>query len=333
MGAALEAVPAGGTLEFNSAVELDAPLSITKDMTIDLNGQSVSSSADLFVVEGAKVTLKDSNWVAPILTSTTEMPVAEGEIVQSDTSVVVALNGAEVTIESGNYISNTNVAVWAGTSNAISGGSVIINDGYFLSQEFTAGALNEGSLTINGGIFGAKDNAVLAGNGSTGLGDTEMTINGGTFIGNIESSGYLACGIYHPQNGKLTVNGGTFYINNGVGILVRSGEVTINDVDITTTGSISGKVGDSKVLSGCYDVIVDFQSKYPGYADSKTIVNDGTFIANESVSAIAAIPAPDEDIAGKLVLNGGIYSSVPGTVFLGENKSVSDLGNGTYQVV
>lgn len=302
-------------------------------MTVDLNGQPLSisnGSTAILVGNGAKVTLKDSSWTAPSVSETGEVTM-NGQAATAKSSVVAVVDGAEVTIESGNYVSTNSVALWAGVENA-EPGTLIINNGYVQAQECSVGALKGGKLAINDGVFKANDNAVISGNGTPGLGNTEMEINGGTFVGKIQSNGYVACGVYHPQDGKLTINGGNFLIENGVGVLVRSGDVTINDANITTIGNVSGKVGDSKILSNCFDVVVDTRSKYPNYENSVTTINGGKFMADENVPSVSGIAAEGDSVVGKIIVNGGVYSSQPTTAFLGENKNVTSNADGTFTV-
>lgn len=51
----------------------------------------------------------------------------------------------------------------------------------------------------------------------------------------IQSSGYVACGIYAPWKDNITVNGGTFNITGGAGIVARGGQVTVNGGVFNTT--------------------------------------------------------------------------------------------------
>ena len=46
----------------------------------------------------------------------------------------------------------------------------------------------------------------ISGNGNTGRGNTEIEITGGSVQGHATNDN---AGIYHPQNGMLTINGGT----------------------------------------------------------------------------------------------------------------------------
>ncbi len=78
------------------------------------------------------------------------------------------------------------------------------------------------SGTIEGYYYG------IVGNGNRH--NTKVTINGGTILGLNDDD---SVGIYHPQIGSLTVNGGT--IKGGTGIEMRSGSLVINDGTIEAT--------------------------------------------------------------------------------------------------
>ena len=128
-------------------------------------------------------------------------------------------------------------------------------------------AFNGSTVIINGGTYTAYDNFVVGTNGTNGLGGNTIVINDGTFNGGIQSTGYVACGIYVANDDTVTVNGGTFYITNGAGILARSGETTVGeDVIFNVTGDGHlGKVGDSQITVPSGEVLVlDLKSAYPG---------------------------------------------------------------------
>lgn len=104
-----------------------------------------------------------------------------------------------------------------------------------------------------------------------------IEISGGTFYANIQSKGYVACGIYHPQAGTLKVTGGTFNIENGCGILMRGGslDMTGSNASFTFTGDSTdpGMVGDSRVVVPCGKEIV--KDAYSGYYDAGNITITG----------------------------------------------------------
>ena len=160
------------------------------------------------------------------------------------------------------------------------------------AQEFCVGLLTgNATCTIESGNFTAIDNAVLGTNGSTGRGGNTITINGGTFTGGITSSGYVACGIYAPNDDTWTINGGTFNITGGAGIVARAGVVTVNDGTFNCSGNTTGKVGDSRVVVPCSALVFDESANYPGLTDnSKIIVNGGSFNTTNGVDAFTLVP-------------------------------------------
>lgn len=142
----------------------------------------------------------------------------------------------------------------------------IKGSGQVLAQEFGVAVYNGSELEVNGGTFTTTDNCVFGTNGTAGMGENTIVINGGEFNGNITSPGYIACGIYMANNDTLIVNGGTFNIENGVGILARSGNTTINEgAVINVTGTGTGWVGDSKIqVPAGKEIVQDLSAHYPG---------------------------------------------------------------------
>ena len=177
-------------------------------------------------------------------------------------------------------------------------------------QEGAIGGWNEtvgATVTIEDGHFKGIDNAVVIFNGSRREGAAnEITINGGTFEGTIQTGGYVACGIYAPWKDIITVNNGTFNITGGAGIVARAGNVTVNGGTFNTNGNATGKVGDSRVVVPCAALVFDSEANYPGLsADSKIEVKDGKF--NSEVAAITVVGGDNERVA----VSGGEFSSDP----------------------
>ena len=133
----------------------------------------------------------------------------------------------------------------------------------------------------------ATDNAVIAGNGTNRDGKSNtIDIRKGTFEGSIVSEGYIACGIYAPWNDNVTVSGGTFNINNGVGILARAGNVKVTGGTFNCTGGDkTGWVGDNKNQIPCASLVFDSAANYPALtSDSKILVSGGTFSTDPSAN-------------------------------------------------
>ena len=289
-------------VESNGTVKLIADVSLAENATIstgeihlDLNGNTLTAGAYQFYVTGtAKLTIQDDTAKnAPAVSSDYKTVTYEsGKIVYTGAyQAVSAYNGGSVTLKSGTVEALPNGSgMFAGAQNGTAG-TITVEGGYVHAREYGIGVIKDGStLNFKGGVSMADDNAAIAGNGSTGLGGTTINISGGTAIGNIVSGGYIACGVYHPQSGKLNITGGTVVANGGVTVLMRGGELTVSDgANLISTGTANGHVGDSKndVSSGV--VAVDGSAEYPGGKESgiKVAINGGTLSCDESVPVLS----------------------------------------------
>lgn len=229
-----------------------------KPVTINLNGHKITfTSQPHFIAldEGAQLTIEGTG----IIESTRAYPMFN---VQNSTLII---NGGE-------FVANNNSSSSPIIKTNTSGqANVIINNGKFTSKDACIGMLKNTKLEINGGEFTSLNNFVIGTNGSTGYGNNNITINGGTFNGSIQEEGYIACGIYLANKDTLVINDGTFNIVGGVGILIRGGKATINNVTINldNNGPVSGKIGDSReVVFSSRSIVVD---KYSDYTDCNNI--------------------------------------------------------------
>ena len=138
----------------------------------------------------------------------------------------------------------------------------------------------------------ATDNAVIAGNGSKRDGKPNtILVKGGTLIGGIESTGYIACGIYAPWNDNVTVSGGTFNITNGAGIVARAGTVKVTGGTFNCTGTAEGYVGDSKNMVPCAALVFDKAANYPALTDSSQILVSGGSFSTDPAANGATLAA------------------------------------------
>ena len=236
------------------------------NVTLDLNGKKVTAATNVFVVEGGLVLAGD------------------GSVTTTKGRVAVAQFGGSVEVMNGTYVSKESAVFQAG-SLLDSGVEVknsktsklVIHDGTMTSSEETVGAFADSDVTIEGGTFTANDNLVVMTNGRPSLVDHpyKITINGGTFNGKIQSERYIAGGIYMANKGTVTLNGGVFNITDGVGIVVRSGKLVANKVEINLTAGTrtSGKVGDSQIeITSGSQIVKDLKANYPG-GDPEISVN------------------------------------------------------------
>lgn len=265
-----------GIIKLTEDISLDRAMSVPAgtEVTLDLAGHTISSpvgaNAYAFVANGGKLTI-----------------TGEGEIAAPG-RIAAAANGGTLVMESGFVKSNNSVALGASGT----GSKVIVNGGTVESQEGSVLVTSGASAEINGGKLETFDNFALAGNGTAGQGDVNIVVNGGELISNIQSNGYIACGIYMPNTGTLTVNGGHIIANGGAGIVCRGGKTTLNGGEITATAHPTletGKVGDARVVVPCSAVVYDKHSNYPGSTDLEVIVNKDMILdgAHEDITILS----------------------------------------------
>ena len=285
-----------------------------KSLTLDLGGFTLSSPSYGFVVWG-------------------DLTITNGTV--STTYSPVYISGGSVVVE-------TDTTLVSSSSNAIafnkdsSGGSLVVNGGSVTAREFCVqtGYSSNNTIVINGGTFTSIDNAVIGDNGTSGYSGNTFTINGGTFNGGITTAGYVACGVYIANDDTLVVNGGTFNITGGCGILARAGKVSVSGTTvINTTGTATGKVGDSRVVVPCAPIVYDSAANYPGYDETTTefAVSGGTFTAGgQDVDCIVQVA--DEGDATSIAVSGGTFNTAVSETYCANGYEPKDYGNGMYGV-
>ena len=242
------------------------------------------------------------------------------------TGSIRAYNGAGINVTSGTVVSTQSVALFAFgdvTGQKDIASYINITGGYVKAQEFGASPQGRGaSVTVNGfAVIESLDNAAVAGNGTNEpgkkLGGTSITISGKCWlIGRIQSQGYAACGIYHPQQGTLTIKYSAGIPNivaiNGAGIVMRGGTLDYSAGNIIATGDASfvGKVGDSRVVVGTSGIVYDRDCDYYDAANVKiTIPSSGEKKVVGAKSAIQVINDSNNNIDDVFDIQGGQFSS------------------------
>lgn len=248
---AVSKVANGDTIKLVKDVTVSSPVTIPagKEFTLDLGGKTLTNNSS---------TKKGGT----AITNNGTLTVVNGTIKSEMNNGIVAGSNSKTTIEPG-------VTVEA--------------------QECAVGIVDATSaeIIINGGKFTTVDNSVVSSNGSDRHGEAnKITINGGTFTGNIKSSGYVACGIYAPWKDIITVNDGTFIVNNGIGVVCRAGQVYINGGTFICNGSAKGKVGDKNFDMDAAQALYFDNSNppYPGY----TAATDGIFVKGGTFTDLAS---------------------------------------------
>lgn len=177
------------------------------------------------------------------------------QVLKTKDAVVLVRRGAQLTI---NDSSNGK-------------GSIDYNG---VESVYTAVKLTDGNdtgsdvakLTVNGGMLKGYYYGI-SGNGTRH--GTEVVINGGAITAANAEEGTA---IYHPQNGLLTVNGGT--VSAPTGIEMRSGTLTVNAGAIKSTVSTFDEKGNGSgtTMTGVAVAV----SQHVTDKDLKVVINGGT---------------------------------------------------------
>ena len=334
---AIEAAQAGETILFLKDMTENVSVPEGKKVVFDLNGKTLTSAKTLTV--RGDLTVKDSTAAAEPEVSEDYKTVTyqSGKLLNNASgrtadavNVTVRGNGT-FRQESGSIVSEKNYTV-AGYDKS----HLVLAGGYQEGPEGGPGVLNDSVLDMEGGVVVGTDNAAVAGNGSADLtGSTTINMTGGTLIGRIKSSGYIACGIYHPQNGVLNMTGGTIYADNGVGILMRAGDANITGGTITATGTGAGYVGDNKNAVGHFGIVYDIKADYPRYEEGDKAAVGGEVKVTvedpdgEAVHIYAGENQKKDDV---LEVSGGTYNKPVDQEYCADGFVPKDNGNGTFGV-
>lgn len=171
--------------------------------------------------------------------------------------------------------------------------------------------------TINGYLESKNsETATISGNGTktstVDNGNTEIIINDDAIVKS--ETGHA---IYHPQSGKLIINGGK--ITGITGVEMRSGELTINGGEITATANkteVNPNNNGSTVIGAAVAI-----SQHTTIQEIKLEINNGT-LKGASALYESTPQNPNDKTIVELKVNGGefIATSETGHAIYSENK-------------
>lgn len=314
-------------------------LVLDKDVSLDLNGHLLAKTGNgvAFQVDAATVVIKDSAATQPTVGPDGKVEYSGGALSGSPSKqLVVVKNGGKLVVESGKLEAKSGDCVFVvgnleAASEQVVPSTVVVLGGYVVGREYGVGAEGQGAMVeIKGGVIEALDNAVVGGNGTNTAfkycGGTSISIEDASLVGHTVSSGYVGCGVYHPQAGTLSIKDTSILVDDGIGVLMRGGTLDLSGTSIKTTGTKSGKVGDSKVIGGCYGICVDAES---GYYDAANIACSIADVSVDSESdSIKALPE-DEQTTAMIDITSGVFSTDP-TAYAKGRQVVEE--NGKYIV-
>ena len=329
-------VKTGGEITLTGDIKLtgsgdDGAINITKNTVLDLNGHMLSRTSDeagntfvIIVKDEATLTINDSsNGNGKIVSTNNNENAANGyaRVVRIGSSAYEKGDGTGGSvIMNGGSIISTRVAdpkpdAWGGYGVVLYAQNSSFQDAEPIAVNFTmnGGKIDGGwagvaafgtscKVTVNGGEIIAPGYAI-AGNGNGNNNGTMININGGALTSEKDVA------IYHPQNGVMTVSGGT--ITGQDGIQMIGGELNITGGTIRAIGEYSptyGKNDDGSILGGAALSILS-RANYVG----RLVVNiSGTpVLESKNGNAIAEATvnnATNEDKFEKLAIAGGTFT-------------------------
>lgn len=238
IAAAIAAIDAKGTVTLLGDVTEDVTIPEGKAITLDLNGKKLTNKASHTITNNGTLTVTDS---------------IGGGVVDNITHAKAALSnavGATATLEGGTFMRSKE----AGKDGNNSGGN-----SYYTIENYGSMSFGSGASVENAGHFSSM---IRNGGKNTAESPAEMTINGGTFSGGINT-------IKNDDYGNLTINDGDFD-NTSQYVIMNWSKATINNGTFTTNSAAQ------PVLTNYYDA---------NNTATSTVINNGIFngdLVNES---------------------------------------------------
>ena len=325
---AINKAPAGSTVVLlKDCSESGRAPEVTKNVTLDLNGKNLTFSY-ITASKGGNLTIKDSG------TGGTYNGTGANYSVYVKRGGIFNLESGKLTNSStASGTSNVVVRVEGGTATTPAASTANINGGKIESKGTPVFVRDPGAtVNVSGGDLVGSGLACIAGNGTKGMGGTTINISGGTLTANPYDATSAACGIYHPNEGTLTITGGTINVNNGVGVLMRGGEMTMTGGEINATGDATrtGTVGDARQIIGVSGVVFDRDANYPAVATTKIKI-DGDAKVNGAKEAVELINTQGvADAKEAIQLLGGTYNKDVSALL--DEGSVAEEKDGVYVV-
>ena len=176
------------------------------------------------------------------------------------------------------------------------GADVTISSDY--SYGITVFGPNKQTLIVNGSVK-TKNVPAISGNGSAGFGKTDITING-----NVETINENA--IYHPQAGKLNINGSV----KGLGGIEAKSGTTVSLGENARVEATATSVSHNPNSNGCstsgYAIVAVENSAYKG--NPKFNISGGTYIGP---IAIISDNTVEDSKKASISITGGKFSTDP----------------------
>ena len=331
---AIAAAQAGDTITLLSDFTLSKRLVATKDLTIDLNGHTWTSTAtSALAVSGCYIKVTDSS-------DAKNGTVKAGS--GTSGNAIQVINNGEFVLENGNvhsanngiYVNNGTVTISGGTvkgvatssaalylqSNAtvtITGGNIEAHNGIMLWENI--------SLTISGGTISGTGSTGIQGNGT--YDDTAISVSGGNISGRWAA-------IYHPQGGELNISGSA-KLTGYTGVVVKGGTINISGGTISGTGAADTykpvSSGYIDTGDGLYIEHYDNSTSEENYGTPVVTITGGTFTSVYGKAVASYANTNNSVTALDNFISGGTFTSDVSDLCADGFACVAN-GDGTYKV-
>ena len=250
------------TIKLMSAITEDITIPKDYTITLDLNGQTIKNVSNHTITNNGKLEI-----------------IGNGTVDNVTNQKAAIFNNGTCTLSGGTYTrsleNGKNASESGGNSyyNIVNHGNMTIKDGVTVQQD------GQFSSMIDNGWYDGTENT--EGKLST------MTINGGTFIGGLNT-------IKNDDYGELIINGGTFS-NVAQAALLNWNIATINGGTFTATSEKDAVILNGKLSANNYD-------------KGKLTITAGTFGDPEQPNLKPALKVMTGASLGEVVINGGTFN-------------------------
>ena len=295
------AIETGGAITLSGNIEVSQALSVSKKVTIDLNGQTITG--------------KNGEYGCRVFNV-----VAGGSLTLTGSGTITTANQNDTTT----FPDNSSVIRVGDNTNGAACGLVVGKDVKIIAPASYGvavfGTNTKQTLEVNGTVTSDKACAI-SGNGSAGFTATEITINDGA---KITSNDNVA--IYHPQAGTLTVKAATITGRGGIEIKSGTASVDVAGANIKATGSVGHTENNDGTSSRGYAIAV---VENPGYKGAPSaVIQNGDFVGAMGILKDGEVSA--EEKKGNLAIHAGSFTVNVNHYVTGNTPVASN--NGTYYV-
>lgn len=329
------------TIVLKNDVTGDFTIAEDQNITLDLNGYTITNTSNHTITNNGKLTIKDSSTGK---TGTIDNVSHGKAAIQNEPNATIVLDGGTYTRsqESGQNSSDSGSNSYY---NIVNHGEMTINDGTTVKQNGHFSSLIENGwyngnqntdkessvMTINGGTFSGGLNTIKNDDyGELTINDGKFAnvsqavflnwnvaeVNGGTFAVENNAQSVILNGYLNGtmDQGQLTIHNGTFTANeSGAFIKTMGGSKTTGEIEING-GNITGDIVLSDVTDGATVTVAD------GVTINGNVQNDG----------LTDVTVTGATINGNLTNNGTGSISVTDTKVIG---SVSNSENGKMAII